>query len=116
MEVRPLTVRNYVASGGGCPFEDWLDNIGDLRARAQIDNRIAKLRLGLLGDWDAVGGGVIELIFKNVAPGYRVYCGQRGRDLVILLGGGTKRGQQSDIENARKCWRDYLKENNAQAK
>lgn len=113
MEVRPLTVRNYVAGDGTCPFEDWLGRIGDLRVRAQIDKRIAKLRLGLLGDWDAVGEGVIELIFRNVGPGYRVYCGRHGKDLVILLGGGTKRSQQSDIENARKCWRDYLKGNNA---
>lgn len=74
---------------------------------------MARLRLGNLGEWDAVGEGVIELIFRNTGPGYRVYCGQRGQDLVILLGGGTKRGQQADIENARKCWRDYNEEDNA---
>ena len=112
MEVRPLTVRNYVASDGSCPFEDWLDSVGDIKARAQIDKRIARLRLGGLGEWDAVGEGVIELIFKSVGPGYRIYCGQHGRELVILLGGGTKRNQQSDIEDATKCWKAYLKENN----
>jgi putative addiction module killer protein len=85
----------------------------DLGAVAQIDKRITRLRLGLLGEWDAVGGGVIELIFKNVGPGYRIYCGWHGQDLIILLGGGTKRSQQSDIENARERWRDYLEENNA---
>jgi putative addiction module killer protein len=113
VEVRPLTVRNYVASDGSCPFEDWLDSVKDLRTRAQIDKRITRLRLGHRGEWDAVGEGVIELIFRSAGPGYRIYCGQHGKDLVILLGGGAKRGQQSDIENARKCWRDYLEENNA---
>lgn len=113
MEVRPLTVRNYVAGDGTCPFEDWLNGLKDRSAAVQIDKRITRLRLGLLGEWDAVGEGVIELIFRNAGPGYRVYCGQHGQDMIILLGGGTKHSQQSDIENARACWRDYLKENNA---
>lgn len=113
MEVRPLTVRNYVAADGSCPFEDWLKDLKDLRAVAQIDKRIARLRLGLLGEYGAVGEGVIELIFRSTGPGYRIYCGRHGQDLIILLGGGTKRSQQSDIESARKCWQDYLEENNA---
>ena len=113
MEVRPLTVRNYVAADKGCPFEDWLSSLKDLTAAAQIDKRITRLRLGLLGECDAVGEGVTELIFKNTGPGYRIYCGRHGQDLIILLGGGTKRSQQSDIENARERWRDYLEENNA---
>ena len=73
----------------------------------QIDKRIVRLRLGLLGEWDDVGEGVIELIFKNTGPGYRIYCGQDGPGLVILLCGGTKRAQQSDIDRAKRFWRDY---------
>jgi putative addiction module killer protein len=60
-----------------------------------------------LGEWRHVGEGVIELIFKNTGPGYRIYCGQDGPALVILLCGGIKRGQQSDIDRAKGFWRDY---------
>jgi putative addiction module killer protein len=63
--------------------------------------------LGSLGEWDAVGEGVIELILKGKGPGYRIYCGQDGADLMVLLGGGIKQGQQADIDQAKKCWRDY---------
>lgn len=107
MEVRPRRIEKYVRSDGGCPFDEWFSGLTDVRGKAQIDVRIARLRLGLLGEWASVGDGVIELIFKNTGPGYRVYCGQDGLDLVILLGGGVKRGQQSDIDRAKKCWRDY---------
>lgn len=109
MDVRPRTVEIYEAADGRCPYDEWFDSLADRKGKAQIDARIARLRLGSLGEWKNVGGGVIELIFKNVGPGYRVYCGQDGPDLVILLGGGIKRGQQSDIDRAKECWRDYKK-------
>ena len=107
MEVRPRKVAKYVSEDGRCPFDEWFDSLRDPLGRAQIDKRIARLRLGLLGEWDDVGEGVIELIFKNTGPGYRVYCGQDGGSLVILLVGGMKRGQRSDIASAKAYWRDY---------
>jgi putative addiction module killer protein len=110
VEARPIRVQNYVAHDNSCPFEDWLDGLRDLKAVAQIDKRVARLRLGLLGEFNAVGGGVLELIFRGTGPGYRIYCGQDGQDLVILLGGGVKRGQQSDIDDAKERWRDYKRE------
>ena len=45
----------------------------------------------------------------NRGPGYRVYFGWDGKVLVILLGGGTKRRQQNDIDAALRRWRDYKK-------
>ena len=107
MEVRPRKVENYKTAGGDCPFDDWLNALSDRTGKAQIDARITRLRLGSLGKWDDVGEGVIELIFKNKGPGYRVYCGQDGPNLVILLAGGTKRSQQADIDKAKEYWRDY---------
>jgi len=107
VEVRPRRIEKYVRADGGCPFDEWFSRLTDLSGKAQIDVRIARLRLGLLGEWRNVGDGVIELIFRSAGPGYRIYCGQDGLDLVILLGGGVKRGQQSDIDRAKKCWRDY---------
>ena len=50
--------------------------------------------------------GVLEYSI-DFGPGYRVYFGRDGGQLVILLVGGTKKRQQRDIEMAATCWRDY---------
>jgi putative addiction module killer protein len=107
VEAQPRQVEYYLTKDGRCPFREWFDSLRDNAARAQVDKRIGRLRLGSLGDWDDVGNGVIELRFKGVGPGYRIYCGQDGPALVILLCGGVKRGQQNDINRAREYWRDY---------
>lgn len=107
MEARLRRIEKYLRRDGTCPFDEWFDHLTDPVGRAQIDKRLTRLRLGLLGDWDDVGHGVIELIFRNTGPGYRIYCGQDGVDLVILLGGGVKRGQQADIDRAKQFWRIY---------
>jgi len=43
----------------------------------------------------------------NFGPGYRVYFGKEGEEIVILLGGGTKQRQQNDIKLALERWEDY---------
>jgi len=49
-------------------------------------------------------------------PGYRVYIGRDGEKLVILLGGGTKKGQKNDIERAAALWAEYNKRKARQKK
>jgi len=56
----------------------------------------------------AVGSGVSELRV-DFGPGYRVYFGKDGERLVILLGGGTKKRQQTDIDAAHALWAEYKK-------
>jgi putative addiction module killer protein len=41
-----------------------------------------------------------------MGPGYRVYFGIDENE-VVLLGGGDKRTQVSDIRKAKECWEDY---------
>jgi putative addiction module killer protein len=56
-----------------------------------------------LGNWSnvkGVGTGVYERVI-DFGPGYRIYFGNDGETLVILLAGGTKKRQQADINNAR---------------
>jgi putative addiction module killer protein len=85
-----LEVRQYQTADGRSPFGAWLD----------------RLQAGLRGDWKAVGRGVFELHIDE-GPGYRVYCGQDGKTLVLLLCGGDKRTQKRDIEVAHGYWQDY---------
>lgn len=80
-------------------FETWLDGLQDIQARARIQARIERLTLGNAGDVRPVGEAVSEMRI-TYGPGYRVYYAKRGRDLVILLAGGNKRTQASDIKTA----------------
>ncbi|HPA46228.1 MAG TPA: type II toxin-antitoxin system RelE/ParE family toxin [bacterium] len=78
-------------------FAQWLDGLRDIRARARIQVRIERLAAGNAGDTKPVGEGVSELRI-DCGPGYRVYFKKRGRDLIILLGGGDKSTQARDIK------------------
>jgi putative addiction module killer protein len=82
-------------------FSDWLRNLRDLRAKAKIVARIDRLALGNPGDVAPVGSGVSEMRIHH-GPGYRVYFVQRGADIVVLLCGGDKGSQVSDIATAKK--------------
>lgn len=80
-------------------FGKWLMGLRDIRARARIQARIDRLELGNAGDIKPVGEGVSEMRI-DYGPGYRVYFIQRGSELVVLLAGGDKRSQSSDIRKA----------------
>jgi putative addiction module killer protein len=80
-------------------FAAWLRNLRDPQAKARVQVRIDRLRLGLPGDAKPLGGGVSELRI-DYGPGYRVYFVRRGRGLTILLAGGDKRTQARDIKTA----------------
>ncbi len=80
-------------------FGKWLDGLKDIRARARVLVRIQRLEAGNPGDVKPVGSGVSEMRI-NYGPGYRVYFCQRGNEIVILLAGGTKRTQTTDIKRA----------------
>ena len=82
-------------------FAAWLDDLDDTRARARVLVRIERLASGNPGDVKSVGAGVSELRI-DYGPGYRVYYTKLGRQIVILLGGGTKRPQDTDFKAAIK--------------
>ena len=67
---------------------------------------LRRIEQGNLSSAKGVGGGVFESRI-DFGPGYRVYFGSDGDTVIILLGGGTKKRQQSDIETARGLWREY---------
>ena len=96
-----------MAADGRTPFADWLRNLADQKTRNSIRVRIARLRLGNMGDYKSVGSGVLELRI-DIGPGYRVYIGQDGSRLILLLCGGTKVSQAADIKKAQDYWADYM--------
>ncbi len=106
MLVTPKEVVVFRANDGQVPFEDWLDDLKDKRAVARVLARLARVRLGNLGDCKSVGEGVAELRV-DCGPGYRVYFGQKGQTLVVLLCGGDKRTQDRDIRLAKQYWREF---------
>jgi putative addiction module killer protein len=81
-------------------YRKWFDKLKDRNARARIDIRIRRLSLGNPGDVKALGEGVSELRI-DYGPGYRVYFTRKGGLLIILLAGGDKTTQASDIKKAR---------------
>jgi putative addiction module killer protein len=82
-------------------FKVWREHIRDRRARIAIARRIERVQDGNFGDHESVGGGVSELRV-HVGAGYRVYFTIRENELVILLAGGDKKSQQTDIKHAKK--------------
>lgn len=86
-------------------FTDWLDNLRDLRARARIQIRLRRLMDGNPGDVKPVGEGVSEMRV-DVGAGYRVYYAQRRGVYVLLLCGGDKSTQRSDIARALQMARE----------
>ena len=103
-----VTVREYETADGKVPFRDWLATL-DRATRARVQARVVRFETGNLGDHKGVGGGVQEARVM-FGPGYRIYFGQDGATLVLLLVGGSKGTQAKDIRRAQQYWRDYLGE------
>jgi len=95
----------YETEDGACPFAEWFDGL-DVRAALKVRTALARMELGNFGDVKPVGQGVSERRI-DFGPGLRLYFGQEGRKLVVLLVGGTKKRQQRDVEQAKAYWADY---------
>lgn len=80
-------------------FHHWLGSLADRRAKARIIDRLKRASNGNFGDARSVGSGVSEMRI-DYGPGYRVYLFRRGKELVILLCGGDKKSQKTDIARA----------------
>ena len=109
MEAQQKEARYFIASNGKAPCEEWLDTLRDRQGRAMIRARIRRLELGNPGNCRPVGQGVMEMKIHH-GPGYRVYYGEDGDALIILLCGGDKDSQHRDIRKAHEFWDDYRRE------
>src|SRR6267142_2710753 len=104
--VPTIEVRHYVTRSGKDVFDDWLSQVDDARTQAKIAARIDRLASGNFGDCKRLRHGLGELRI-DWGPGYRIYYAMVGRVCVLLLCGGDKRKQSSDIDRALKFLRDY---------
>jgi putative addiction module killer protein len=100
-----IEIREYLDTNGDSPFRAWFDEL-DAAAAAKVTVAVARLEQGNVSRLKSAGGGILEHRIE-FGPGYRIYLGRGGDTLVILLGGGTKKHQQRDIEAARVRWADF---------
>jgi putative addiction module killer protein len=101
-----IEIRHYVTRSGKDVFDDWLSGLPDARTKAKIATRINRLAAGNFGDCKTLSQGVSELRI-DWGPGYRVYYAMIGRVCVLLLCGGDKRKQSSDIDRALEFLKDF---------
>lgn len=106
MAAQPREIQRYVTPEGKIPFDEWLLSLRDTKAQYRIDLRLNRVQLGNLGDYRSVGEGVFELRI-DYGPGYRIYFGQIGSTIVLLLCGGDESTQAQDIRKAIEYWTDY---------
>jgi putative addiction module killer protein len=102
-----IEIREYIDAGGHNRYREWMSKL-DPSIRARIDKSVLRMGCGNLSGVKPEGEGVSALRV-DFGPGYRVYFGQDGDRLLILLAGGTKRRQENDIQLARSLWSDYKK-------
>jgi putative addiction module killer protein len=105
MEAKPRTLRVYLTAKKQSPFRDWLVGLQDKLGRAAAERRLFQVSQGNLGDFKKIGE-IFELRL-DTGPGYRIYFGMDGLQLVVLLAGGDKSSQSHDIQTATRYWNDY---------
>jgi len=100
-----LVVVEYLDSRGRSPFGVWFHRL-DPTAATRVALVLVRIEQGTLSSVHSAGGGIFEYRLDS-GPGYRIYFGKDGGQLVVLLGGSTKRRQQVAIDAAKTAWRDY---------
>jgi len=99
-----IRVEEYLREDGSNPYKAWFDSL-DPRAAAKVTTAKLRLELGNTSSvkwFDGMGEYVIDW-----GPGYRLYLAKDGETLIVLFGGGSKRGQQRDIDRVKVLFAEY---------
>ena len=100
-------VLEYIRPDGESPFAEWFESLASTAA-IKVAGSLHKMRQGNFSTTKFLGNGVWE--FKiDLGPGYRIYYGKVGKNIVLLLAGGTKKRQNKDIELAVELLKEYKK-------
>lgn len=100
-----LELREYLTADGRSPYAVWFERL-NREAAVKVAAALARMQQGNLSNAKGVGAGVYEYRI-DFGPGYRIYFGKDGDRMVILVGGGTKKRQEHDIQTAVARWQDY---------
>ena len=100
-----ITIREYIDHEGRSSYAKWFNRL-NAPAAARVVTALVRMEQGNFSNAKSVGEGVLENRV-DFGPGYRIYFGRDGDQIVILLGGGTKKRQQKDIEAAKILWKEY---------
>ena len=107
-----MKVEEYICGDGTNPYKAWFDSL-EAQAAAKVVTAKLRLELGNTSNvkwFDGMGEYVIDW-----GPGYRIYLAKEGETLIVLLGGGTKHGQQRDIDRAKQLLAEYKARKKAKA-
>jgi len=101
-----MILRFYTREDGVAPSQEWLLGLRDKQTRFRINQRLSRMRLGNPGDHKSIGSGIWELRL-HFGPGFRIYYGMDGEEMIVILCGGDKSTQAKDIQVAKEYWQDY---------
>ncbi len=115
MICREMTLlQEYLDLAGHNRYRTWFDEL-DVAAAVKATTALERLAQGYKSAIKSVGQGVSEYRI-DFGPGYRIYFGKDGEQLIILLGGGSKKRQDQDIADAKDAWQEYKKRKKAATK
>jgi putative addiction module killer protein len=104
-----MKVQEYIREDSSNPYQKWFNALDPIAA-AKVTVAKSRLELGNTSNikwFDGIGEYRIDW-----GPGYRIYLAQDGKQIIVLFGGGTKKGQQSDIEQAKELYQEYKRRKN----
>lgn len=99
-----MKVEEYLTENGSSPYAKWFKSL-DPSAAAKVTVALLRMKSGNLSNvkwFDGIGEFKI-----NWGPGIRIYLAKEGSKLIILFGGGTKKTQKKDIQEAKHLYQEY---------
>ena len=106
-----VELREYLTADGRSPYAFWFERL-NREAAVKVAAALARMQQGNLSNAKGVGARVHEYRI-DFGPGYRSYFGKDGDRMVIVVGGGTKKRQEQDIQTAVARWQDYKQRKSA---
>lgn len=103
----PVQIVVFEDEDGFCPFEYWLNSVGDKLLVQRILIRFDRIKEGNFGDHKALSDGIWELRF-TFGGGLRIYYGHLNDKIILIMVGGNKASQSKDLKKAKGIWKQYL--------
>ena len=89
---------------GSSPYADWFSSL-PANVAAKVVTAKLRMQQGNLSNVEWFRGiGEYKIDF---GPGWRIYLARDGLQIIVLLGGGSKKRQQKDIDQAVELWEGY---------